>query len=257
MYRAGLIAVAALLAASPVRAQPPADQAAPDQAAPDQAAPDQAAPDQAAPDQAAPDQAAPDQAAPDQAAPDQAASDAGAQPADETARKPRRADQELSGSLGLDVGGRVSPGGVHVAGAYLYQLSDQDWFDGGLSFTFGSGQAACFRDREDDYLCDHGTLDGFGAEVFGGVRRYFPGEGTFTPYARAALGLRLVSFGGDDVHGLAIPLQLGGGVRARVADRISVSGGAELRVGPAFFNSGLETQPHLGLTVHGGVEFAL
>jgi opacity protein-like surface antigen len=176
---------------------------------------------------------------------------------EQAAKKPRAADQELSASLGMDVGGRVSPGGLHVAGAFLYQLSDQDWFDGGLSFTFGSGQAACFRDRDNDFLCDHGSLDGFGAELSGGVRRYFPGQGKFTPYARAGLGLRLVSFGGDDVRGLAIPLQLGGGVRARVADRISVTGGAELRVGPAFFNRDLGTQPHLGLAVHGGVEFAL
>lgn len=181
-------------------------------------------------------------------------------PADEPAGDAKRSTasgQELAGSLGLDLGGRVSPGGLHVAGAYLYQLSDVDWFDGGLSFTFGSGQAGCFRDREDDYVCDHGLVDGFGAEIFGGVRRYFPGQGRFTPYGRAALGLRMVSFGADDVRGLAIPLQLGGGVRASIDERISLSGGAELRLGPAWFNRELEDQPHLGLAVHAGIEFKL
>ncbi len=132
-----------------------------------------------------------------------------------------------------------------------------DWFDGGLSFTFGSGQAGCFRERDDDYLCDHGLVDGFGAEVYGGVRRYFPGQGRYTPYGRAAVGLRLVSFGADDVRGVAIPLQLGGGVRASVNERISLSGGADLRLGPAWFNRELEDQPHLGLAVHAGIEFKL
>jgi opacity protein-like surface antigen len=239
-----MIATAALLAASPARAQPVPEKEP--EATPD--ATPEATPD-TTPD------SAPDTtpgAAPE-SPPDPAP---GAEP-EAQAAKPRATDQELSGSLGLDVGGRLSPGGLHVAGAYLYQLSDLDWFDGGLSFTFGSGQAACFRDRDNDFLCDHGSLDGFGAEASGGVRRYFPGQGKFTPYARVGLGLRLVSFSGDDVRGLAIPLQLGGGVRARVSDRIYVTGGAELRVGPAFFDSGLGTQPHLGLAVHGGVEFAL
>jgi len=175
----------------------------------------------------------------------------------EPAREPLSGDQELAGSLGIDFGGRVSPGGLHLAGAYLYRLSDEDWFDGGLSFTFGGGGAACFRDRDDVFLCDHGVVNGFGGEAFAGVRRYFPGQGTFTPYARAALGLRVVTFGDDDINGVAVPLQLGGGVRAQVADRISVSGGAELRLGPAWFNRDLGSEPHLGLAVHGGIEFRL
>jgi hypothetical protein len=178
------------------------------------------------------------------------------EPAEEP-KPPAASDQMLAGSLGLDLGGRVSPGGLHIAGAYLYQLSDVDWFDGGLSFTFGSGKAGCFRDRDSDYLCDHALVDGFGAEIFGGVRRYFPGQGRFTPYGRAALGLRMVSFGADDVRGLAIPLQLGGGVRASVNQRVSLSGGAELRLGPAWFNRELDDQPHLGLAVHAGIEFEL
>jgi hypothetical protein len=165
--------------------------------------------------------------------------------------------QELSGSIGAEMGGRVSPGGLHVGGAYLYQLSEQDWFDGGLAFTFGSSARACFRDRDGDTLCDHGVTDGFGGEVSGGVRRYFPGQGRFTPYARVAIALRLVSYGGDDVRGFAIPLEAGGGVRAAVSDRISIAGGAELRLGPAWFNSDLGTEPHLGLAIHVAAEMRL
>lgn len=165
--------------------------------------------------------------------------------------------QELSGTIGVELGGRVSPGGLHLGGAYLYQLSDRDWFDGGLAFTLGGGGRACFQDRDGETLCDHGVTDGFGGEVAAGVRRYFPGQGRFTPYARVALALRLVSYGGDDVRGFAIPLEAGGGVRAKVSDRVSVVGAAELRLGPAWFNSGLGAEPHLGLAVHAAAELRL
>lgn len=168
-------------------------------------------------------------------------------------------ERELAGSLGIEFGGRTSPGGLHVGGSYLYQLTDDDWFEGGLSFTFGGGEAACFRDRDDEFLCDHGVLEGFGGEAAAGVRRFFfaRGKGGFLPYARAAIGLRLVAFGADDVSGLAVPLHLGGGVRARVSDRIFLTAGAELRLGPAWFNQDLGIEPHIGLAVQGGVEFRL
>ena len=35
----------------------------------------------------------------------------------------------------------MTPGGLRVAGHYLYQLPTQDWFDGTASFTFGGGAA--------------------------------------------------------------------------------------------------------------------
>jgi hypothetical protein len=165
--------------------------------------------------------------------------------------------QELSGTIGVELGGRVSPGGLHLGGAYLYQLSERDWFDGGLAFTLGGGGRACFQDRDGETICDHGVTAGFGGEVAVGVRRYFPGQGNFTPYARVALALRLVSYGGDDVRGFAIPLEAGGGVRAKVSDRVSVVGAAELRLGPAWFNSGLGAEPHLGLAVHAAAELRL
>jgi hypothetical protein len=252
MRRGQLVAALALLAAAPAvaRAQPETKQ--PESEQPAEQPAEQPIDEQPAEYPIAdgpPDQ--PPEEAPAEEKPDE-------QPDEpDEPKRPAASDRELAGSLGLDLGGRVTPGGLHIAGAYLYQLSDVDWFDGGLSFTFGSGQAGCFRDRDNDYLCDHALVRGFGAEVFGGVRRYFPGQGRFTPYGRAALGLRLVSFGADDVRGLAVPLQLGGGVRASVNERIALSGGAELRLGPAWFNRELEDQPHLGLAVHAGIEFEL
>ena len=100
-------------------------------------------------------------------------------------------------------------------------------------------------------------VDGFSGEVWAGVRRYFPGQGRFAPFARAALALRIDSYGGDDVKGLAIPVELGGGVRAQVADTVSVTGGANLGLGIAWFNHDLGTEPQVSLSVTTGVEFAL
>jgi hypothetical protein len=173
------------------------------------------------------------------------------------ADEPVASSQELGAALGVEAGGRTSPGGFHLLGDYLYQLSEQDWFDSGLSITIGGGAAGCFRDRDDDFLCDEGITRGFAAEGFAGVRRFFPGQGPFAPYARAALGARLVSFRGDDVTGFAVPVQLGGGIRARVASGIAVIAGSELRIGIAWFDRQLGTEPQIGFAVHGGVEFAL
>ncbi|HUS66713.1 MAG TPA: hypothetical protein VMZ28_19385 [Kofleriaceae bacterium] len=166
-------------------------------------------------------------------------------------------EQELGGSLGLEAGGRTSPGGLQLASTYLYRLSDEDWFDGGVTVTYGGGGAECFRDRDGDLLCDHGLVDGFAAEVSGGVRRFFAGQDRFSPYARAAVGLRIATYTADDITGLAIPLILGGGVRAVVKDGLAIVGGADLRVGPAFYEGDLGTEPHLTFAVHGGVELRL
>jgi hypothetical protein len=165
--------------------------------------------------------------------------------------------QELGAQLGLETGGRVSPGGFHLLGNYLYRLSDEDWFDAGLSFTIGGGAAACFRDRDNDLLCDHGIASGVAFEASAGVRRFFAGQERFSPYLLGALGARLVSFGSDDLTGFAVPLLLGGGIRARVADRVSVIGAADLRLGPAWFNRDLGAEPHITLSVHAGAEFRL
>ena len=173
------------------------------------------------------------------------------------ADEPAASSQEIGAALGVEAGGRLSPGGFHVLGDYLYQLSDQDWFDSGLSITIGGGDAGCFRDRDNDFLCDHGITRGFAAEGFAGARRFFAGQGAFAPYARAALGARIVSFRGDDVTGFALPIQLGGGIRARVADGIAVVAGTELRLGIGWFDHELGAEPQISLAIHAGVEFAL
>ena len=180
-----------------------------------------------------------------------------AAPAPARAEEPVAAEQELGAALGVEAGGRVTPGGFNVLGNYLYQLSDEDWFDSGLSMTFGGGTPGCFRDRDDEILCDHGITRGFAAEGFAGARRFFPGQGVFAPYLRAALGARLVSFRGDDVTGFALPLHLGGGIRARVADGVAVVAGSELRLGVGWFDRALGAEPHISLAVHAGAEFAL
>ena len=99
-------------------------------------------------------------------------------------------DQGIGATVGIAAGGRVTPGGLRITGHYLYQLSHQDWFDGTASFTFGGGDAACFRDRMDVTSCGHDFNDGNSVELAAGIRRMFAGRGAFRPYARVAVGLR-------------------------------------------------------------------
>ncbi|MBS1122882.1 MAG: hypothetical protein H6Q90_5110 [Deltaproteobacteria bacterium] len=166
-------------------------------------------------------------------------------------------DQSVGASMGVATGGRVTPGGVRITGHYLYQLSSQDWFDGTASFTFGGGDAACFRDRMDVVVCQHGIADGGAIELAAGVRRLFAPKGAFRPFARAAIGISYVRFGDDDVSGLAIPLHLGAGVRARVSPVVALVGMGELMIGVGKFGRGLGTEPQLGLAVTAGAEFQL
>lgn len=166
-------------------------------------------------------------------------------------------DQGIAAELGLAAGGRVTPGGLRIAGHYLYQLSERDWFDGVASFTFGSGQAACFRDRQDALVCSHGLADGSGIEISLSVRRLFAPQGAFRPFVRAGVGVGLVRFAGDDVTGLTVPLHGGGGVRVAVAPAIAVVAEGELALGVGGFNHGLGGQPQLGLVVTAGAEFRL
>lgn len=166
-------------------------------------------------------------------------------------------DQGIAAELGLAAGGRVTPGGLRIAGHYLYQLSERDWFDGVASFTFGSGRAACFRDRQDALVCSHGLADGSGIEVSVSIRRLFAPQGAFRPFARVGVGVGLVRFAGDDVSGVTIPLHGGGGVRVAVAPSIAVVAEGELALGVGGFNHGLGGEPQLGFVVTAGAEFRL
>lgn len=166
-------------------------------------------------------------------------------------------DQGIGASLGIATGGRVTPGGLRVAGHYLYQLADADWFDGTASFTFGGGDAACFRDRMNEFLCDHGLADGKGVEVSAAVRHFFPGKGTFWPFARAGIGVRIARFSDDEVTGLAFPLHAGAGLRVSISPQVALTALAELELGVGRFNQSLGWEPQLGATISAGAEFGL
>lgn len=166
-------------------------------------------------------------------------------------------DQLISVQAGLAAGGRVTPGGLEIAGHYLYELSDRDWFDGTASFVYGSGQAACFRDRRNDGICHHGLTDGDALEITAAVRRIFPPRGAFVPFARAGLGLGFAQFSDDDVSGFIVRLHGGGGVRAAISRGVAIVADGDLVLGLGAFNDRLGTQPQLGLAITAGVEFRL
>ncbi|MBL4636562.1 MAG: hypothetical protein JKY56_22110 [Kofleriaceae bacterium] len=166
-------------------------------------------------------------------------------------------NQEIGVTMGIAIGGGVSPGGLALEGRYLYRLSSLDWVEMSANFSFGSGSAECFRDRNSSVVCSHGPASGTLAQGNAGIRRYFSGQKQFRPFARAGVGLGFVSFGDDEVRGLAIPLYIGAGVRAEVANRVLVVVDATLRAGPSVLNQNLGTEFHLTGTVSAGVEFTL
>lgn len=166
-------------------------------------------------------------------------------------------DQAIGADVGVAGGGRLTPGGLRVAGHYLYQMSQSDWFDGTASFTHGGGEAQCFRDRMDTLQCGHGLTDGSSFEISANVRRVFAPRGQFHPFARAGIGVALVRFSSDQLSGLAFPLHAGGGVRARVAPGIAVVAQADLQLGLGLFGRGLGAESQLGMTVTAGAEFRL
>ena len=166
-------------------------------------------------------------------------------------------DQAISVELGVAAGGRLTPGGLRIAGQFIYQLSDEDWFDGGASFTFGSSAAACFRDRQNLVICSHGLTSGTGVELSASVRRMFPPQGAFHPFARVGVGLGLVRFSNDDVSGFTIPAHGAGGVRMVISPSIGLVVEADLALGFGTFSRGIGSQPQLGLALAAGVEFRL
>ena len=226
--RRQLIAIALVAAGGAARAQP---------------APDPAAPDATAPDASPP-------AAP--AAPRPAAPVATAAPADDDV-----GDQAISAELGVAGGGRVTPGGLRITGQYLYQLSDEDWFDGAASFTYGSSAAACFRDRSNAVICQHGLADGAGLELQATIRHMLAPQGAFHPFVRLGVGLGVVRFGRDDVSGFTIPAHGGGGVRVALTPGVALVAEGDLVLGFGSFSRGLGSQPQLGLAIAAGAEFRL
>ncbi|MCG8420407.1 MAG: hypothetical protein MJE77_20940 [Proteobacteria bacterium] len=179
----------------------------------------------------------------------------GSTAADES--QPNGSARELGVHLGLTSGGRVTAGGLRIGGSYLYQLSAVDWFEGSIDFVIGGTSADCFTDRTGELLCNHGALSGRSGEISAGIRRFLTPQGSFTPYARVRLGLRAVSFSGDDLRGLAAVVIAGIGVRARVHELVSIGGGAIVDAGAGIFGRDLGTEPQFSLAIQGGVEFLL
>ena len=208
---------------------------------------------QPAPDPAASGSPAPDASPPAASgAPAPAAPVATAAPADDDI-----GEQAISAENGVAAGGRVTPGGLRITGQYLYQLSDEDWFDGAAAFTYGSASAGCFRDRSDAVVCQHGLADGAGIELQATIRHVLAPQGAFHPFVRVGVGLGVVRFGRDNISGFTIPAHGGGGVRVAMAPGVAIVAEGDLALGFGSFSRGLGSQPQLGLAIAAGAEFRL
>jgi hypothetical protein len=170
---------------------------------------------------------------------------------------PDLSDQAIGAEVGLASGAHITPGGLRVGGHYLYQLSSQDWFDGTASFTFGGGTAACFRDRMNAFVCQHGLAQGAGVEIGATVRRFLGGKDQFWPFIRAGAGIGIARFSSDSVTGLVVPLHGGAGVRVSVAPAVAITAEAELVLGVGMFNHGLGLESQFGIAITAGAEFRL
>lgn len=183
--------------------------------------------------------------------------DAAAETAADSVIEPAGLTQVLGGRLGIEVGGRTTPGGLHVAGSYLYLLDGPWWFDTGIGFTFGGGSASCFRDRDNDVVCDHGIAAGFAAEVVGSIRRELGERQGFVPFVRGGVALRLLAFSSDDVVGLGFPLIGSAGFRRRLSDLVTLVAAADLRIGWGVLNRDLGVEAQASASLTAGVEFDL
>lgn len=167
--------------------------------------------------------------------------------------------QALGASVGLATGSSVTPGGLRVEGHYLYQATQDDWLEATASLTLGGGTAKCFYDRAKDYTCDHGLLDGKGAEITGAIRHDFTDrrQGAFVPFSRVGVGILLARFGDDGVTGFGVTARGGLGVRASVADHVAIVTQAEASLGWGAYGHDLGSELVFGLAVLAGAEFTL
>jgi hypothetical protein len=171
-------------------------------------------------------------------------------------------DDDEQVALGAELGatggsGGTTPGGMRIGGRYLYRMTDHDWFDGGVAFTFGSPQDACWRTPHDGMSCDHGPVDGFSGDLSLGLRRMLPGQGAFTPFVRGGVFGRVLRFSTDDVTGAAIGVDAGAGVAARVRKGVAVVGTAGGFAGRGWLGSGVGGAGQLGMIVTVGAEVRL
>src|SRR5205085_9791683 len=121
--------------------------------------------------------------------------------------------------------------GLRVVGEYDRELTDRFWLDLHAAAVIGTDDRGCYFDRTASYVCDHEVADGFAMLAGGGLVMPFAHNGDFTPYARGGGEFGLVSFGSDDVSGLALVLRGGAGVRWQVTDEISIHGEGDLALG--------------------------
>lgn len=163
----------------------------------------------------------------------------------------------LAAELGAVSGGGTTPGGMRVAGRYLYRLADRDWFDGSLGFTYGGGARGCGPSGPDAMACDHGVAEGFAGDLALGVRRDLARRGDVVPYARGAVFGRVLRFDGDDVTGAAIGGELAVGLRVGLAPGLAVTGGASGFLGVARLDRGVGTAGQLGLAIGAAAEFRM
>lgn len=163
----------------------------------------------------------------------------------------------LAAELAAVSGGGTTPGGLRVAGRYLYRLAERDWFDGSVGFTYGGDARGCGMVGAGEMTCDHGVAEGFAGDLALGVRRDLGRRADVVPYARGAVFGRVLRFAGDDVTGAAIGGEVGVGLRIGLGPGLAVTGGASGFLGVAHLDRDIGAASQLGLSIGAAAEFRM
>ena len=156
---------------------------------------------------------------------------------------------ELGLTLGGELGGRSTAGGMAIAGIWTEHLVGRVWFDSQARFTFGSRRAACGDD-----MCANGVARGYATELGGAVRIFSVDS---KRWMRTGVAGRMTEFRTDDIVGYSLLVRFDIGYRFRGDKNSQYDLSAGLFGGPGWFSGGLRSEPQFGGGIAGTISFDL
>jgi hypothetical protein len=148
-----------------------------------------------------------------------------------------RGEDQMSGSLGGQVGLHGAPGGGLFAAEYGHRLSWDGWLDMELDMGFGGGRA-CFIDNGGNTIC-MGPAGGEQLNALIGARwNFLTRHERLVPYMKLGGGLAFLLWPGLDNDGFVPVGRAAGGAKYYVTPHLGVGGEASLTMGPGIYGCG-------------------
>jgi hypothetical protein len=168
-----------------------------------------------------------------------------------------RGEDQISGSLGGQVGLHGAPGGGLFAAEYGHRLSSATWLNMELDMGFGSGRA-CFVDNGGNVVCT-GSAGGQQLDAIIGARwNFLTRHEQLVPYLKLGGGLAFLFWPGFDNDGFAPVGRAAGGLKYFVLPNLGVGGEASLTMGPGIYGCGpgcATSDLYATWSMMGGAEF--